>query len=353
MPTSSRRPSLALAVKIHRIFLQFFPPEFRSEVGEEVHRAFEGGCRRAMDRRGLPGLLGYAGRGCVDAVKEGLAERKEARRSRGSRGLESRGSTLDLLLQDVRFAVRSLRRRPVFAGVALLTLALGIGSATAIFSVVNGVLLKPLPYPDAEELVVLWSTNPERGMDEFRMAAPEVFELQRSSSAFTGTVLAAGATANLTGDDLPPVRVEGGLVSADFFEVLGVQPLLGRTFRMEENQGDHRVVILSHSLWSGRFGGDPEIVGKHASMDGISMQIVGVMPPIPLPIGGSTLELPGPEAPLFWRPLDYTLDWVADIGAHVMSVVARLGPGVTLAQAQSEVSAVAAALVAEDRTNRG
>lgn len=272
---------------------------------------------------------------------------------RRGRHRQSLGFSLDLFLSDARFAGRSLRRRPVFTGVALLTLALGIGSASALFSVVNGVLLKPFPYPDAGQLVVLWNTNPERGQAQFRMSAPDLFEIQRSASSFSGLALAAGATGNLTGEDLPPVRVEGTLISVGFFDVLGVQPLLGRSFRPEENQGEHRVVLLSHSLWNGRFGGDPEIVGKSVAMDGVEVQVVGVMPPVSLPVGGSTLELPGPDVPLFWRPLDYTVDWVSSIGAHVMACVARMRPGVTMGQAQEEVSALASALVEEDRAPSG
>jgi putative ABC transport system permease protein len=225
------------------------------------------------------------------------------------------------------------------------TLALGIGSATAIFSVVNGVLLKPFPYPDADQLVVLWNANPERGQSEFRMAAPDFFELQRSNSVFSGMSLAAGATANFTGPNLPPSRVDGSVVSANFFELLGVRPLIGRTFRPEENLGDHRVVLLSHSLWTGRFGADPHITGKRIEMDGAQVEVVGVMPRIPLPIGGSDLGLPSPEVQLFWRPLNYELDWVSEIGAHVMAVMARKNPGISTSLARDEVVALSGALV--------
>jgi len=248
---------------------------------------------------------------------------------------------MEILLQDLRFAVRTVTRRPGFAAVALLTLTLGIGAATAIFSVVNGVLLRPLPFPDAGELVVLWNTNPERGQDEYRIAGTDFFELERSATSFQGMALVAGATASLTGEDLPPMRAEGAAVSAGLFEVLGVRPLLGRSFLPEENEGDHRVVILSHALWQGRFGGDPEILDKRITMDGNDVQVIGVMPGVSLPVSGGTLRLPGPEVPTYWTPLDFRLDWVSEIRAHVMSVVARLRPGVTLDQARAEMSAMA------------
>ncbi len=251
---------------------------------------------------------------------------------------------MERLTQDIRFAVRSFVRRPAFTMVAVLTLVLGIGATTSIFSVVNGVLLRPFPYPDADRLVVLWNTNPERGLDDYRMAAQDFFELRRSATSFAGMTLVAGATASLTGDDLPPARVHGALVSADFFEVLGVRPLMGRAFRPEENQGEHRVIVLSHALWRGRFAADPDIVGKQITLDEQTVQVVGVMPPISLPIGGMFLQLPGPEEQIYWMPLDYTVDWVAEFRAHVMAVVARLRPGVSEAQAGEEVSALAKAM---------
>jgi putative ABC transport system permease protein len=248
---------------------------------------------------------------------------------------------MDTLLQDIRFAARAFARRPGFTAIALLTLTLGIGSATAIFSVVNGVLLRPFPFPDTEALVVLWNTNPERGQDEYRMAGVDFFEVERSAGSFQGMSLVAGATASLTGEDLPPMRVEGAAVSANLFQVLGIQPLMGRTFLPEENRGDHRVAILSHALWQSRFGGDPQILDKRITMDGNEVQVVGVMPRISLPVGGGALRLLGPEAPVYWTPLDYTLDWVSEIGAHVMAVVARLGPGLGLDRAQDEMTALA------------
>jgi putative ABC transport system permease protein len=322
-------------------------------LGKEVSTAFEQGCLRSLELNGFSGLLGYAGRGYLDVVREGLAERRATRGAGPKRSLWSNRAPMDLLFLDLRVSVRTLRRKPVFTGVALLILALGIGSTTAIFSVVNGVLLKPFPYPDAAKLVVLWNTNPERGQDEFRMAAPDFFELQRSTSSFSSMALAAGATSSLPGDDLPPIQVEGSLVSADFFEVLGIDPLMGRTFRAEENQGDHRVVILSYAFWAGRFGGDPEIIGRRIEMDGILVEVVGVMPRMSIPIGGSGLDLPGPDALLFWRPLDFSLDWVSEIGAHVMAVIARVESEVSIFQAREEVTAVAAGLVEEGRAPAG
>jgi predicted permease len=318
-----------------------------------MKRAFGEGCSRALDRGGLRGMLAYAVRGFMDVVREGLGERVTGRKAPGPNRRRPTRRTLDSFLQDLRFGFRSLRRRPVFTGVTVTTLALGIGSASAIFSVVNGVLLKPFPYPDPGELVALWNTNPQRGQDEFRMGAPDVFEVERSVDAFSGVAMVAGASSNLTGDDVPPLRVDGAQVSDGFFRILGIQPLQGRVFRREEHEGDHGVVILSHGLWMSRFGGDPGLVGRTITMDGLPVQVVGVMPPVALPLGGSTLRLSGPESSVFWTPLDYTVDWVAEIGAHVMAVVARMEPGLDLAQAREEVSAVAQALVSQGRAPSG
>jgi predicted permease len=246
--------------------------------------------------------------------------------------------------QDIRFALRTFTRRPVFTAVALLTLVLGIGATTSIFSVVNGVLLSPFPYPDSDRLVVFWNTNERRGREEDRIAAQDFFEFQRSATSFASMTLLAGASGTITGDDLPPARVDGGLVSANFFDVLGIQPLMGRTFQAEENRGEHRVMVLSHALWRGRFAGDPGIVGKRITLDGETVHVVGVMPEVSLPTGGSTLRLPGPDEQVYWMPLDYTLDWVSETRAHVLAVVARMRPEVSQAQAQDEMSALAQAM---------
>jgi putative ABC transport system permease protein len=247
------------------------------------------------------------------------------------------------LLQDIRFALRTFARRPVFTAVALLTLVLGIGATTAIFSVVNGVLLSPFPYPDSDRLVVFRNLN-ERLQEEDRMAAQDFFEFERSATSFSGMTLLAGATGTITGDDLPPLRVDGGMVSANFFDVLGIQPLMGRTFRAEENQGQHRVIVLSHALWRGRFAGDPDLVGKGITLDGETVQVVGVMPRVSLPTGGSRLYLPGPDQQIYWMPLDYTVNWISETRAHVMAVLARMHPEVSQAQAQDEMSVLARVL---------
>ncbi|MFG1691733.1 hypothetical protein ACGF5M_06230, partial [Gemmatimonadota bacterium] len=216
MSTSPNRRLLALIGRLYGGLLLAFPREFRARVGQDARRAFQDGCRTTLKRRGALGLTGYVLRGALDVAREAPLERLEAwrqwrrQRVRERRGthprrqvgsLNRRGMGMDSLIQDVRFAVRTFSRRPAFTAVALLTLMLGIGASTSIFSVLNGVLLRPFPYPDADQLVVFWNTNPERGQDQFRMSAPDFFEFERSASSFTGMTLVTGATANLTGEN--------------------------------------------------------------------------------------------------------------------------------------------------------
>jgi putative ABC transport system permease protein len=357
--------------RVFGLLVCFFPKSFRTQFGSQLREAFDEGLRAELGRKGIQGGLTFTARAFADVLKEAPLEHLAARRKgpeaawreisaakanrwrvsgrspgrgAGTRGQRKKGNAMDGIVQDLRFAARTFARRPGFTAVALLTLTLGIGSATALFSVVNGVLLSPFPYPESDELVVFWNTNPERGQDEYRMAAQDFFEFERSAGSFSGMSLVAGATVSLTGDDLPPQRVEGALVSANFFQVLGVRPIMGRTFSPEENEGNHAVVVLSHALWTGRYGGDPDILGRLITMDGNQVQVVGVMPRISLPLGGSTLRLPGPNAPIYWAPLDYSLDWVSEFVAHVMAVVARRDPTVTLSQAQDEMTALALSL---------
>jgi putative ABC transport system permease protein len=361
------RPSILLskaAGGIYGLLLILFPKEFRDSFGEELRQAFQEGLRAAWERGRSPCLMVFLVRATVDVLMEAPAERLSTRRTpplrkregtgygepghgrNGFRAVVSRkgGDKMFGVFQDLRFAVRSFARRPGFTAVSLLTLTLGIGAATSIFSVLNGVLIKPFPYPNADELVVLWNTNPGRGQDEYRIAGRDFLEFQETAESFRGMALLAGATASLTGDDIPPQRIEGASISADLFQILGIRPALGRTFSPEENRGDHNVVILSHALWQGRFGGDPDIIERLITMDGESVQVVGVMPRVSLPTGGMSLGLPGPEEPIYWMPLDYSLDWVSGFRAHVMAVVARLEPGVSLTQAQERMSTIARAM---------
>ena len=168
------------------------------------------------------------------------------------------------LIHDLRVSLRSLRKRPGFTVVVVLTLALGIGAPTAIFSLVSGVLLRPLPYQDPGRVVMVWQRAPVWG--RVGVSPANFLDWRQQNEAFEDMAAIAGATVNLTGTD-EPERLRGRRVSASFFPILGVPPALGRTFLPEEDQPDgERVVVLSHGLWQRRFGSDPSVVGRAVSL---------------------------------------------------------------------------------------
>ena len=185
------------------------------------------------------------------------------------------------LWKDFRYAGRGLRRSPAFTVVAVLTLGVGIGANTAIFSVVNGVLLRALPYKDPDRLFAIQENIPSlaRVAPVLPVSANHFTEWRRQCTHCEALAALAPANFNLSGDG-PPERLPGARVSANYFTLLGVQPQLGRTFNEDEDRrGDDRVVILNNGLWKRRFAGDPSIVGKTLRLDGVPYTVVGVLPP--------------------------------------------------------------------------
>jgi putative ABC transport system permease protein len=243
-------------------------------------------------------------------------------------------------MSDLRFALRQLLKNPGFTIVAVFTLALGIGANTAIFSVINAVLLKPLPYPGADRLVTLWERNPQRGIEQERVSGPNYLDWREQNTVLAELSVSPGwegsETFNVVLRDTT-AKVHASYTSATLFTVLGTKPLFGRTFLPEEDQRQgNRVAVLSHGLWQRYFAGDSNAIGRTLTVDTYGRRdytIVGVMPPgFGLP---SQCEL--------WLPLGWmgvTLD--SRRSAHWHNVIARLKPGVTLAQAQSELSAIQA-----------
>jgi putative ABC transport system permease protein len=183
---------------------------------------------------------------------------------------------MDNILQDLGYAIRALRKNPGFATVAVLTLALGIGANTAIFSVVNSVLLRPLPYPEPGRLVMVWES--EKSGDPTLVSLANFVNWSEQSETCSHIAALRGWDANLSGVD-EPQRLRGAMVSADLFTALGVAPVAGRTFLPEEDQpGRNRVVVLGYGLWRRRFGSDPQIVGKTIAINGINRTVIGIMP---------------------------------------------------------------------------
>ena len=184
---------------------------------------------------------------------------------------------LDTLFKDIAYAVRSLRRQPSFAIVTILTLALGIGANTAVFSVVNGVLLRPLPYPQAERLEYITSQFPTIGFNQFWISLPEALEFRDHNQAFSSVGAYAVGAANL--GTATPARPARGLVTPELMPTLGVPPLHGRWFKAEDSVPNApQVVALSWELWQSSFGGDPTIIGKTVQVNNVSNEIVAVMP---------------------------------------------------------------------------
>jgi putative ABC transport system permease protein len=248
------------------------------------------------------------------------------------------------LLQDIRFGVRTLAKRPGFALVAVLTLALGIGANTAIFSVVNAVLLRPMPFKDAERLVIVYETTQSVPRDF--ISVPNLEDYRSGSRSFEGFATFVPQSVNLTGAGAEPERVVGAFVTSSFFPVLGIQPVRGRAFTPEDDaQGGGQVALLAHELWQRRFGADPEIIGRSLTFNGEPYTVVGIMP------AGFRYPTIAPDVLL---PAQKWPNYKVARSAHNNWVVGRLKPGVTREAAEAELRAVARRLEeAYPEENRG
>jgi predicted permease len=236
------------------------------------------------------------------------------------------------LLQDIRYALRMLLKSPGFTAITILTLALGIGANTALFSVVNGVLLNPLAYPRSTQLVAIYEKN--AGMSQAPISYLNFLDWQRATQSFSSMAIYRHEDYNLTGTGQAE-RLNGYMISAGFFSTLGIHPVLGRTFRSEDDHiGAAPVVILSGGFWKRRFGASPSIIGQPIALNGTSYTVVGVLP--------SDFSFYGTERDVYtpigqWNDPSF-LDRRVDMSAHA---VGRLKPGITLAQARADMDAVA------------
>jgi putative ABC transport system permease protein len=323
--------------RLYALLLRAFPSDVRDSEGPDMAAQFAG--ERAA-RRGRPVALARLWIAAfADALWNGLLERLSVRAAISARrgGVEvdadpgwSRRSARFLLaaLNDLRISVRRLAAAPSFTLVAVLTLALGIGANSAIFSVVYGVLLRPLPFPEPDRLVALFHVW-EGKHDVF--SSPNFLDVQarartlQSSAAFYGTTM----TLTNAGD---PASLTGTRVTAGFFETMAVPPLHGRTFRPDDNEtGRHRVVVLGHALWRDRFGSDPAIVGRRITLDGDAHEVVGVMP----------AGFQWPTTAELWLPAEYDESFLrTNRGAWYLSAVGRLAPDAEVDQAIAEMNAL-------------
>jgi hypothetical protein len=246
---------------------------------------------------------------------------------------------------DVRFGVRMLVRHPTLSVVSILTFGLGLGLATAVFSVVNGAAYKGLPFEDPDEIMLVAVTNAERNIRRGPIAVHDLVVFQERQTAFESFAAFGRIPANLSGDGAQPERVDGGAVTVGVLQTLRVTPVLGRLFRAgEDRPGAEPVVLLGYQLWQERFGGSPGAIGKTVRVNGVARTIIGVMP--------EGFAFPNLER--LWIPLE--LDPLATPRGRgpAYRVIPRLRPGASLAEARAQLSAMAAGLEKEfPATNRG
>jgi putative ABC transport system permease protein len=262
----------------------------------------------------------------------------------GARPLQpSKGMTWSDLARDLRHALRLLARHPGFTAVAVLTFAVGIGINTAVFSVFSGILLRPLPYPDADRITLIWLDNRREGIREDIGSYPNFRDWRAESTSYEHMAGFTSTAFTLSGPD-EPERLEGAYVSAAFFDVMGIRPALGRTFtEANETVGEDRVAVLSHGLWQRRFGGGPDVLGRTIALGGDAYEIIGVMPP----------ALAFPADAELWVPLAPDDSLREARTAFWLPVIGRLKPGITPALAQTEMTAIAGRIEQEYEQMRG
>ena len=241
---------------------------------------------------------------------------------------------MDTLLSDIRYAFRNLISRPAFTLIAVVTLALGIGANSCIFSAINALLLKPLPIPNQERVMTIWDKDSSHGWEHNEVTMANYFDWRAQNQSFEQLALYRWWSTNLTGVDTPE-RVQGFLVTGNFFDALGVKPMMGRGFYEEENQpGKDAVAVITYSLWQRRFGGDPNIINKTIALNTISRTVVGVMPP----------RFNFPKGADVYAPLALTPELMRNRMTHQYYVIGRLKPDITQQSAQVDINTIVARL---------
>jgi putative ABC transport system permease protein len=344
-PEGSQPPRPERAPRLYRWLMLGLPGELRRRFGGEIEALFAARLARAGSRRGR---LRVWVRGLADLGAHSLAERTVWRRRPSPRVPPlhptdtGRSELMESTIKDVVFALRGLRRSLGFAAVVILTLALGIGATSAVFSVVNALLLRPLPYAEPQRLVAVW---PQRNMNKalVRRLAAGVPALAAVSGVSVWTFIAAG-------DGAEPEEVKLALVSPQHFDLLGVAPMIGRTFRPEEGtKGNAGVVVLSYDFWTTRYGADPEILGRRIHLAGADYDertVIGVMPPEFRSVVWHPVAADGLAG---WVPLEEEpgATLATDKSWYVNWTVGRLAPGASAAEAEAQLRAIAPTLRSE------
>jgi putative ABC transport system permease protein len=318
----------------------FFPRSVEVDLDREVHSHLEMLTEENIRAGMQPKEAQRAARlelGGVEQVKEQVRE-------------ERVGNWLRSVISDCRCGVRQLQKNPGFTTVTVLTLALGVGANTAMFSMVYGVVLRPLPFKDAGHLYTLWERNTKMGYEQNPPAAGNFRDWRDRNRVFEGmAAFDASRTFNLAGNSSPE-RVDGAAISPELFELLGVSPVIGRGFSPQDDQlGQNRVVVLSYRLWQRRFNSNPSIVGTSITLDGSNSTVIGVMPPgfhFPGDTGTVLNIFTAPPAQL-WVPLALTPKAWSARSSHYLEVIGRLRSGVTVDQAQTEMNSIEDQLVKE------
>src|SRR3984893_6020839 len=242
-------------------------------------------------------------------------------------------------MTDLRYALRQLAKSPAFAAVAVLTLALGIGANTAVFSLINALLVRPLPYQQPSQLVLIWERFATLGLERIPVSPPEYLDVEKVFQSTTGLAAFAFERFNLGGGDVPE-RISGAAVSPSLFPLLGVEPIKGRTFaREEQGQGHDDIIVISERLWKRRFNSDPALVGKSLLLNGRNYTVIGVMPakfefPIPL-FGVQGNQFAEPVD--IWKPVAFTPLELKERYSRSYALIARLRPDISVAKAQAEL----------------
>jgi len=248
------------------------------------------------------------------------------------------------MLHEFRFAFRNLIKTPGFTVVAVITIALAIAANTAVFSLVNALLIRPLPFKAPESLVLLFEKFSAQGLDQIPVSAPEYVDWEKQTRSYERIAAFNFADFNLTGGDMPE-RIQGAAVTPSLFPLLGVQPIKGRVFNDSEfGEGNDGVVVISERLWRRRFNSDPQLVGTQVSVNGRSFTVVGIMPAIfefPLPLFGVQGGTFAERADM-WKPIAFTKQEMESRGSRSYGVIGRLKPGVKIAQAQAEADTIVA-----------
>ncbi len=307
---------------------------FRKEqVSQELDEELNGFLEMAAEEKMKQGMSRKDALRAVRLERGNLEVTKEVVRSAGWE------SFLETLWQDLRYGVRMLRTSPGFSIVAILTLALGIGANAAIFSVVNGVLLRPLPFPRADQIVLIYESLPGFRINS-PFNAPDFRAFSERQRAFESLAIYSNHRYELSGSG-EPERIEAARTSAALFPLLGIEPILGRTFASDEDQPGHSVLVLSYGLWQRRYGADPNILGRTILIDRQPYTVIGIMPRgFQFPIRGERWN--GAPAEL-WVPLSFTSSELQEWGMEYNhTLLGRVKRGVTLAQAQREAARVIA-----------